>query len=97
MLLDKRLNFNTSIFAHKILHQEGPLYLQELITWKKTCCLSQEYRVNLPTSKMDLYKCSFSYSAANLWNLLPLSLRSLKDPVKFKSSLAKLSVDDAGH
>jgi hypothetical protein len=77
---------------YKTLSKVNPVYLQEIFsTWNSNYVLrDSENKLQLPKSKTDYLKHSFSYSGASLWKGLPKDLRELKSLAQFRRGIDKL-------
>ena len=88
MPLSKRVTFNNCLFVHKILYGLAPSYLSHIVNRKTSPYVTHKLLLDIPRPEMDLFKSSFAYSGAREWNNLPLSLRSISNPLNFKHALA---------
>ena len=86
-----RIMYKILLLVYKCLHDSAPIYLQKLI--KKY----QPSRNNLRSSTQSCLtcsststqygRCSFSVTASDLWNSLPLHVKNSKTIAQFKLSL----------
>jgi hypothetical protein len=85
--LDKQFEFNTAVLVYKARHGLVPSYVNNLLVANDKRYESEKYI--LPRTRIDLYKESFAFSGANVWNTLPLKIRRCKTLSLFKSSVKK--------
>ena len=73
------VDYNKGILLFKITKGMAPSYFDEYFKYKtneKYCLRSQSNHFHLlPSYRNELYKRSFKYSGASLWNSLPLNLK----------------------
>ncbi|KAJ1134400.1 hypothetical protein NDU88_000852 [Pleurodeles waltl] len=87
----KRITFKLLIHAHKALHNIGPAYLNERLTFhtptrqprSANLALAAVLRIHRTTAGSR----SFSYLAAKTWNTLPAHLRQTQDLLTFRKHL----------
>ena len=86
-----RIIFKILAIAHKSLYDEGPVYLQHLLSWYNPelgLRTGGQYQLYQPKSKKPFGDRRFEYAAPHLWNtLLPLELRRETNIDRFKSGL----------
>jgi hypothetical protein len=85
--LDKQFELNITVLVYKARHGLVPSYIRTLLA-------TNEYRHDsgkyiLPRTRIDLYKNSFAFSGASIWNSLPLKIRSCTTLSLFRSSVKK--------
>jgi hypothetical protein len=85
--LIKQFDFNTAILVFKTRHNLAPSYLRTVLNVSGANRESDKYL--LPRTRIDLFKCSFSFQGANVWNSLPASVRKCKSLGSFKHCLKK--------
>ena len=84
--LSKQLTFNKAIMAHKIYHNKAPPYLSPLL--RKATDRYGSIRLTLPPVRIDIFKCSLSYSGSVLWNnTVPNHLKGVTSTPSFKKQL----------
>ena len=88
---DERCCFKILLFVYKILHNQAPAYLSDLITVRvpKRLTRSAFTPVLEPANweqKHFGYR-SFSNAAPTLWNALPIEIRLSPSVASFKTSL----------
>ena len=73
----------------KTIHEQTPVYLQELFTIRTSNynLRDAENKLNLPKPRTDYLKRSFSYSGASIWNNLPRQLRTPSSLTAFKRGI----------
>ena len=76
------------MLMHKIVHRKAPEYLIKHFPIKNSAYNSHADKVWVPKPKIDLFKSSFFYRGAMMWNDLPLSLRQMQHLPGFKHALA---------
>ena len=67
--LDRQLSYNKAIIVYKTLNNLAPPYMTKFC--KKACYRYGSNNLIIPRTRIDLYKTSFSFSGAILWNALP--------------------------
>ena len=85
--LSTQFKFNKAKLMHKIYTGKSPPYLNQLI--KKA---SESYGSNniiTPLPRIDLYKTSFSFTGATIWNSLTADLKKVTSPKAFAGKLFK--------
>ena len=87
----ERIKYKVLLLTFKALHHQAPLYINDMITIYKPSRLlrsSNSLLLKNPSYNLKTYGGrSFSYAAPELWNSLPLSLRSCPSINEFKSQL----------
>ena len=78
------LSFFTVFKAYKNL---APPYLKQLFIYSNTRATSRF--ITLPKPRIDLFKTSFSFSGASLWNAIPTQIKSCNSLTSFKTQLYK--------
>jgi hypothetical protein len=85
--LPKQFQYNASVLMFKVFTEKAPVYLTKLFTKSKKCQRLPNFK--LPFPRIDLYKRSFAFWGASIWNSLPLSSRLTCTLSSFKSSIHK--------
>ena len=85
-------DFKILLITYKALHGHGPLYLKELLQYKKqywnTRSADDSSLLEIPKTRLTTYgDHAFYFSAPTLWNRLPLDVRSKPTISSFKHSL----------
>ena len=88
----QHISFKICVLAYKLLHQQGPQYLQEMLQYKTQKrdlrSSSDNSLLLIPRTKCKIFTTrAFSVSALTLWNTLPRSLRELPTLLRFKCDL----------
>ena len=88
----QRISFKICLLTYKLLQQQGPQYLQEMLQYKTQKrdlrSSSDNSLLLIPRTKCKTFATrAFSVSAPTLWNTLPKSLRELPTLLKFKCDL----------
>ena len=83
----QQFNFNTAVLVHKVRHNEAPTYLRDFLVQATSRYGSLNYL--LPYTRIDMFKASFAFSGAAIWNSLPLNVKSVKSLPAFKKALRK--------
>ena len=87
----QRIDFKVLMMVFKILHDQAPSYLSDLISRRqpgRTTRSSIELRLFEPRYKQEFYgRRAFSVAAPRLWNALPSSVRDAPTLTCFKSRL----------
>ena len=84
--LDKQLKFAKLIAVFKARHQLAPEYVSALLTRSDR---NNSMNYLLPSTRINMYKSSFSFSGALLWNSLPCNIKSSCTINGFKYKLRK--------
>ena len=84
--LDDQFKFNACILMFKQAIGKAPSYIQNLFPNPRSQ-RTQNYRLPLP--KMDIYKTSFSFWGASVWESLPLSCKLCNSLGTFKTALRR--------
>ena len=91
--IQARIHFKILLFVYKILHDQAPAYLSDLITVKVPVRVSRSNSHGAPALKPYVWDQktfgyrSFSNAAPTLWNVLPPEIRMSPTITAFKSSL----------
>ena len=85
--LDQQLSYiyNKSIIVYKTLNNMVPPYMTKFC--KKACYRYESNNLIIPRTRIVLYKTSFSFSGAILWNALPRYIQSSPSLASFKRAL----------
>ena len=83
--LDKQLDFNKLVAVFKTRINLAPDYVTNLLMESSNRYHSLNYL--LPPTRIDLFKTSFSFSGAQLWNSLPQYLKLCSSLSSFKTKL----------
>ena len=86
------ISFKICVLRFKLLHQQGPQYLQDMLQYKThrrdLRSTSDNSLLLIPWTKCKTFAArSFSISAPTLWNNLPRSLRDSPTLLSFKCNL----------
>ena len=75
-----------AVETFKILHKKSPVYLQDLLSYKKTIySFRYDNLVDVPRVRTTKYgKSSFCYEEAGVWNSLPNDLCKVDDFKEFR-------------
>ena len=84
--LKQKLEYNKMILMHRVVTGNAPPVIIEQFSLNT---IRQSKRLVVPLPRIDLFKTSFMYSAANCWNNLPISLKTISSYHGFKTSLKK--------
>jgi len=82
--LQKHFAFNKAIHMHKIAHNKAPSYLLGLFTPLQSRHTRSNERLMVPRPRVDIFKSSFSFSGASLWNSLPPQIKHCTSLSSFK-------------
>ena len=90
--IKQRVSYKIALTVYKCLHVENfPSYLKELITPytpSRNLRSGSQYLLEKPFKKLKTFgKKSFHYAAPEVWNSLPLELRSCSSLPVFKKNL----------
>ena len=88
----QQIKFKLCVLTYKLLHQQGPKYLQELIQYRSTDnrlrSSADPYLLIIHKTKYKTFTArSFSISAPTTWNGLPYHVRTSDNILTFKSGL----------
>ena len=81
---NERILFKLLLTVHKCINHTAPHSLCALITFGDSERTKKLHETKVKTKYGER---DFSHAGPKLWNLLPISIRSEEDTVKFKSSL----------
>jgi hypothetical protein len=85
--LSKQFDFNTAVMVFKIRHGLAPAYLERLLINSNSRFTEGNYL--LPKTRIDLYKSSFAFAGAKVWNSLPATVKACRTLSMFKKSARK--------
>ena len=85
--LKEKLMFNKAVLVFKAYINLAPPYLKQLFSCSNTHATSRF--ITLPKPKIYLFKTSFSFSGASLWNTIPTQIKSCNSLISFKTQLHK--------
>ena len=88
----QHITFKIVVLTHKLLHKDGPKYLQNMLIYKTT---NRRLRSSSDTHLLVIHKTkyktfvdwSFSIAAPMIWNSLPLDIRLWNNLLTFKHDL----------
>ena len=83
--LKLQLEFNKCLTVYKIQNKLAPPYLSAFLTPATRRYGSNNYV--LPRTRIDLFKTSFAFSGASLWNSLPNNMKTGSSLSRFKYDL----------
>lgn len=76
---------SSAILMYKIFHGDSPHYLQRLFTLHDNRIGLRAPNYVLPNARIDLYKKSFAFNGATIWNALPAKIRYQPTISRFKN------------
>ena len=87
--LEERRDYYVATLMHKCINQNAPIHLiNNIILTEETHFINTRASTNgvvqIPEANCELFKTSFNYQGAALWNSLPSELRSITDIHEFK-------------
>ena len=89
--VSERIKFKIILLTHKALHQQSPIYIQDLIrrySTSRTLRSSYAFRLCHVNYNLKSYGSrAFAVSASELWNKLPIDIRSCDNLYLFKRKL----------
>ena len=85
--LKEKLMFNKAVLVFKAYKNLAPPYLKQLFIFSNIRATSRY--ITLPKPRIDLFKTSFSFSGASLWNIIPNQIKSCNSLTSFKTQLYK--------
>ena len=81
----KQLVYNKAVYMYKVFNENVP---SDIITlFQKGLHSYRSQNFILPLSRIDLYKTSFAFSGASVWNALPTSIKNIRTLRNFKKGL----------
>ena len=91
MTFPERVKYQKAVQIFKIFHNLAPVYLNDTFTHTsevhdRLLRSSSNMQLYLPKPNSELYKKSFAFSGAKLWNSLPNNVKDSDSLNKFKSS-----------
>ena len=88
--LSSHFMFNKSIMMFKVANKSVPQYLLNLFNPRAlSYSSSRQGHFQIAHPRIDMYKCSLSFSGASLWNSLPQNIITTKSLPSFKENLFK--------
>ena len=81
--LKEKLTFNKAVLVFKAYKNLAPPYLKQLFICSNTRATSRF--ITLPKPRIGLFKTSFSFSGASLWNSIPTQIKSRNSLISFKT------------
>jgi hypothetical protein len=85
--LKKQLDFNKTILMYKVHNDLAPKYLSKLMI--RASCRYGSNNYILPRTRIDLFKTSFAFSGASIWNSLPHNIKMCSSLSSFKCAIKK--------
>ena len=85
--LTQQFDFNTAVLVYKTRLGLAPQYLKVLLLVSGGKYFNDKYI--LPQTRIDLFKSSFSFQGAYIWNSLPASVKKCESLGSFKYCLKK--------
>jgi hypothetical protein len=88
--INKRIDFKIAVITYKLLAQNQPTYLRNLLTFRESNRSSRSAHQNYlyqPRTKTEFGARAFSSAAPKIWNSLPLDLRLSPSIESFRSNL----------
>ena len=85
--LKEKLMINKAVFVFIAYKNLAPPYLKQLFICSNTRTTSRF--ITLPKPRTDLFKTSFSFSGASLWNTIQTQIKSCTLLISFKTQLHK--------
>ena len=89
----ERVEFNKGVLLYKTVHEMCPEYLSNMFTFQSAVSYglrsSTNQKMCIPTHKNELFKKSFQYSGAIVWNNIPLHIRTASTLQTFKTNFRK--------
>ena len=81
--LKEKLTLNKAVLVFKAYTNLVPPYLKQLFICSNTHATSRF--ITLPKPRIDLFRTSFSFSGASLWNTIPTQIKSRNPLTSFKT------------
>ena len=93
--IDQRRDYFIANLMHKCVYNTGPIHLINNVTMTADTHdiptrASENGIIQVPQPNCELFKTSFRYQAAVLWNRLPPELREINDINHFKMMYKQL-------
>ena len=91
MAFPERVKYQKAVLMYKTLHGQAPEYLANSFTFnsdihQRQLRSSSMPQLYTPRPRTELFRKSFKYSGANIWNSLPIHIRNSDSVTNFKSS-----------
>ena len=83
--LEKQFKFNKAVLMYKTVNNISPEYLSRFV--QKATCRYGSSNLLIPPTRIDLFKCSLSFSGSILWNAIPNYIKSKSSVSAFKVCL----------
>ena len=83
----ERFMFNKAVLVFKAYKNRAPQYHKQLFTCSNTRATSRF--ITLPKPRIDLFKTSFSFPGASVWNTIPTQIKSYNSLTSFNTQLHK--------
>ena len=86
----ERVEFNKGILLYKALNNMCPEYITDMFKFRSSSYglrSSSNQQISIPKHNNELFKISFQYSGAIIWNNLPLNIRTASTIGTFKHNL----------
>ena len=90
--LDNQYFLNTAILMYKVFHEDCPVYLQNLFTIQPIVARLRAPNFKVPFARINLFKGSFAFKGAIVWNSLPAHIRFIPKLNKFKKESKKFLI-----
>ena len=92
----ERVQYNKAILLYKAVHGMTPGYISELFSFSQNYNLRSfdNFDMVIPKHNREFFKNTFQYSGANIWNNLPVNLRTSSSLAAFKNALYKVIVSN---
>ena len=99
MSIAQRIKYHKYILVSKCLKNEAPIYLKNKIQYlsdRNPYSLRNivSGKLQIPKSKTELFKKTFTYSGPKLWNGFPFSIRQASSHNAFKTKVKSLILND---
>ena len=98
---DKRVKYQKCIMMYKALHNQTPTYITNRLNQVNNKNAKYSLRsvsnlsIKLDKPKTNIWKKSFTYSGSDLWNKLPLHIKTSKSLNAFKLNCFKHFIDNS--
>ena len=81
---------NTAILMYRVFHEDCPNYLKNLFTTQPIVARLRAPNFKVPFARINLFKGSFAFKGATIWNSLPARIRFIPKLNKFKNETKKM-------
>ena len=91
MKFHDRVDYKKMILVYKALNGLSPAYISDIFKYTHNIGLRsyESKQLNVPKPNLEFFRKSLSYSGSQLWNEIPIEIRSSSSLQSFKSKYLK--------